>query len=150
MSGPKPSVDEAQKILYQMWNEVLQLSPAELERTDFVEDSTLYQLIRDLMTARTKAFRYAALTQIIAKAVSPNINCLTLQAKADPPGAFDARSFCKKVLVPFEREYLGGALGNSQDPYVSKPLRRAKIDPDIRREIKYQNIRTNGESYTTC
>ncbi len=139
MSGPKLLVDEAQKILYQMWNEVLQLSPAELERTDFVEDSTLYQLIRDLMTARTKAFRYAALTQIIAKAVSPNINCLTLQAKADPPGAFDARSFCKKVLVPFEREYLGGALGNSQDPYVSKPLRRAKIDPDIRREIKYQD-----------
>jgi len=77
------------------------------------------------------SYRYAILTQILAKTTEPSINALCLQAKAKDPGAFDARSFCKKTIVVFEEDKLGNALGGSKDPYVSKPLRHDVISPKL-------------------
>ena len=80
-----------------------------------------------------KALRYALLTQSVAVYVCPNIDALALQAGAPTASGrvtIDARSLCKKAVVPFERNRLSGILGRSNDPYVSKPLRRPRIEPD--------------------
>ena len=131
-------VSKAKEVLQSAWEEISRIPPAELDTTVFVEDPEIETKIRQLTSARTKAFRYALLTQILAKAAEPSINCCVLQAGAQISGAFDARSLCREVVVPFERTYLSNALGGSGDPYVSKPLRRPRItdDPEVTREIK--------------
>jgi hypothetical protein len=140
MSKPKAPVDKARMVLQSAWEEIAHIPPADLEETDFVEDPEVRRIINELMNARTKAFRYAALNQILAKSTEHDINCFALQAGADLKGAFDARSLCKQVVAPFDREHFKGALGASTDPYVSKPLRRAKISlaPNVIRQIKYR------------
>jgi hypothetical protein len=139
MSKVKNFLNEAAKILESAWQEVTSIPPADLETKYFVEDPNLRSIIGELVKARTKAFRYACITQVLAKATRPRLNCLALQASAGN-GSFDARSLCKKVVVPFEDQHFGGALGRSQDPYVSKPLRRPKISlgSGVIRQIKHQ------------
>jgi hypothetical protein len=51
-------------------------------------------------------FRYILLTGILAKNVDPSIHTRALQVKAPLDGAYDARSLCHKVVVPFERDAL--------------------------------------------
>jgi len=140
MSKPKALVNKARTVLQSAWEKIASIPPADLETTHFVEDPKLERIINGLVNARTKALRYAALNQILAKATEHGLNCLALQAGARLKGAFDARSLCKQVVVPFEREHFGGALWVSTDPYVSKPLRRAKISlvPNVIRQIKYK------------
>ena len=46
-----------------------------------------------------------------------------MQANAPIQGAFDARSLCHKVIVPFERRFLNDALCGSNEPYLNKPAR---------------------------
>lgn len=142
MSGDKASTnlsDKARRVLQSAWNEVVQIPAAKIDTTCFTEEPYA-SLIKQLINGRTKSFRYAVLTQILAKAADHRLNCLAVQAGAHIDGAFDARSLCKKVVVPFEREYLRSALGGSGDPYVSKPLRRMQIsmDQEVVRQIKHK------------
>jgi hypothetical protein len=139
MPGPEALADKTRRTLQQNWEEILQIPLADLETTSFVKDAKVRGIIHDLLNARTKAFRYAALTQTLAKAAEHSLSCFALQAGANLAGAFDARSLCRQVVVPFEQKHLGGALGNSPDPYVSKPLRRPRmsLEPDVVREIKH-------------
>ena len=140
MSKARTLANKARTVLQSAWGEIASIPSADLETTHFVEDPELERIINELVNARTKALRYAALNQILAKATEHGLNCLALQAGARLKEAFDARSLCKQVVVPFEREHFGGALGGSTDPYVSKPLRRAKISlaPNVIRQIKYK------------
>lgn len=59
--------------------------------------------------------------------------CLQMKAKDDlaevGKEAFDARTLCKKVVVPFEKLLLKGKLGGSSDPYVSNPARLPMVSP---------------------
>lgn len=59
--------------------------------------------------------------------------CLQMKAKDElatlGKAAFDARSLCKKVVVPFEKLILKGKLGGSNDPYVSNPARLPMVSP---------------------
>jgi hypothetical protein len=138
MSTPKDLQAEAKAVLESAWEQVKRIPTEDLESHHFVAEVELQAKIKELITARTKAFRYAVLTQALAKASQQDLNCLVLQAGAGLPGAFDARSLCKKVVVPFEGRYFPGVLGTSQDPYVSKPLRRPRVTLEERvlREIK--------------
>ncbi len=94
--------------------------------------------IRSILNGRTKSYKYALLTQVLAKALNGSVNALALQkqAKVDAGKPFDARSFCRKAVVPFEKDFMGGILGSSEDPYVSKPLRHALVSPDLLDHIK--------------
>jgi len=127
---------KAKEILNSAWAEIQNLSPNEVEKKSFVQDNELREKIKRLVNSDTKSFRYAILTQVLAKATDPSINCLSLQAKAKISEPFDARSFCKETVVPFERENLDNILGASGDPYVSKPLRHEMITLDIIEHIK--------------
>lgn len=140
MSGGNTSStlkDKAREVLLSFWDEVQRIPAANLEGTQFVKEDEIKNAIKRLINARTKAFRYALLNQVLAKVADSKLNCLVLQAGASIEGAFDARSLCKNVVIPFEQEHLGGTLGGSPDPYVSKPLRRSQVSPDAAREIKY-------------
>gem|GEM_PF-908263 len=130
-------IGKATETLEAYWSEILKIETEDIEKYTFVEDPAIEKNIRLLVNANTKAFRYAVLTQIVAKVVVPDLNCLALQKRANVKGAFDARSFCKKVVVPFEIRFLKHVLGGSPDPYVSKPLRRPIISFSSSAEIKY-------------
>lgn len=68
-------------------------------------------------------FKYILFTALLSKATDPNINPLCLQKKSQLPGAYDARTVCHKVIVPFEIEVLKKALGGSNEPFLNKPAR---------------------------
>lgn len=86
--------------------------------------------IKQVITGSHLTYRYILVTNLLAKATNPRINALALQVGADFDGAFDSRSLCHKVLVPFERDYLGGRLGRSNEPYLNKPARHKSLSED--------------------
>lgn len=70
-----------------------------------------------------KTYRYILFTALLAKAINASLNPLALQAGAPINGAYDARSLCHTVIVPFERKFLHNGLGGSNEPYLNKPAR---------------------------
>lgn len=75
-------------------------------------------------------YRYILITNLLAKATESTVNALALQVGADFNGAFDSRSLCHKVFVPFERDKLDGRLGRSNEPYLNKPARHKSLSSD--------------------
>ncbi len=78
------------------------------------------------------SIRYAILTQLLGKHAEPTRDLLCLQrgkqeSTAGPDGRWDPRGFCTRVVVPWVRRH-ESVLGTSGDPYVSKPLRRPRLD----------------------
>ncbi len=73
-------------------------------------------------------YRYILLTALTAKATDEKADIMSLQASDDTEGSYDARSFCKHVVFPFQREFLGDALdGSNEDPLVNNPGRHPRI-----------------------
>ncbi len=81
------------------------------------------QLVKEVISGSHKTYRYILVTGLLAKATNNDINPLALQAGAPLKGAYDARSLCHKVLVPFERDFLHNSLGGSNEPFLNKPAR---------------------------
>jgi len=127
--------EKARELLANVWDEIRNLPENRIRAESYV-DWKVEEEIRNVVRGRAKSFKYAILTQILAKVVEPEVNCLCLQEKAKVDGAFDARTFCKEVVLKFEREKGVFVLGGSPDPYVSKPLRHEFISLDLR-DIKY-------------
>lgn len=85
------------------------------------------ELIGEVILGSHLTYRYILTTGILAKATNPECDPLALQAGASSNGAYDARSLCHHVLVPMERELLGGRLGNSNEPFLNKPARYQEL-----------------------
>lgn len=85
-------------------------------------DNTL-ELISSVISGTHKTYKYILVNGLLAKATVSKANPLALQAGAPIKGAFDARSLCHNVLVPFERNFLQNALGGSNEPFLNKPAR---------------------------
>lgn len=75
-------------------------------------------------------YKYILVTALAAKATDASINPLCLQAKSSLPGAYDARTVCHGVIVPFEKNILGKALGGSNEPFLNKPARFTELSKD--------------------
>lgn len=73
-------------------------------------------------------YKYILVTALLAKATDPAVNPLCLQTKSDLPGSYDARTICHGVLVQFEKDELGKALGGSNEPFLNKPARFTELD----------------------
>lgn len=86
--------------------------------------------ISSVITGSHLTYRYILITNLLAKATNKQANALALQVGADFDGAFDSRSLCHKVIVPFERDHLGGKLGRSNEPYLNKPARHKAMSPE--------------------
>jgi hypothetical protein len=132
MTPVEVDAEKAKEILRERWEEISREEPK-----DFVKDKKLSEVIRSSVNSKTKLFRYAILTQVLAKVANSSADCRCLQVKRGGLGAFDARSFCKKVVVEFDREN-DSVIGQpaSGDPYVSKPLRHKEFSERYRNEIK--------------
>lgn len=73
-------------------------------------------------------YRYLLFTALTAKATDANIDILSLQASDGAEGSYDARSFCKHVIFPFQREFLDDVLdGSNEDPLVNNPGRHPRL-----------------------
>lgn len=79
--------------------------------------------IKAVLNGNHKTYKYILINGLLAKATNEKINALALQAGAPISGAFDARSLCHNVLVPFERDFLQNSLGGSNEPFLNKPAR---------------------------
>ena len=84
--------------------------------------------IQSIICGYHLTFRYILVTGVLGKAADGNIHPRSLQAGANLPGSYDARSLCHDVFVPFEREHLEDALGGSNEPYLNKPARFPSIE----------------------
>ena len=83
----------------------------------------LKQNIVNVITGPHKTFRYMMITGLLAAVTDEHLNPLCLQASAGVAGAFDARSLAFYVIVPFEKSWLKGRLGASNEPGANKPMR---------------------------
>lgn len=97
------------------------------------------------VNSRVVSIRFAIVTQLLGKVAEPSRDLLCLQkgvASSDADsvsGRWDPRSFCVKVVVPWNRKN-EGVLGASGDPYVNNPLRRPRLDDG------WVNIRTGDRA----
>lgn len=109
--------DEAREWLDGAWDRVLE--------TGIREPDTE---IDRLVNSSVLSIRYAILTQMLGKIADANRSLLSLQLGAKgSQGAWDARSFCSAVIVPWVADN-HDVLGRSPDPYVNNPLRRQRLD----------------------
>lgn len=83
--------------------------------------------ISDVLQGSHKTYRYVLITSLLAKSTDEDADVFSLQAQDDSIGAYDARSLCHKVIVPFERDILPNGLGGSNEPYLNKPARFPRI-----------------------
>ena len=95
----------------------------------------LTPLIQSCLTSRTKTYHYVLPTQLLAKAVDPDLDAHCLQAGYNVPGAFDARTVAHKVIVPFDQAN-HRVLGGSPEPYVNNPLRVPAVTAEYRAQQK--------------
>lgn len=73
-------------------------------------------------------YRYILFTALAAKTADDRIDILSLQASDETDGSYDARSFCKHVIFPFQREFLDDVLdGSNEDPLVNNPGRHPRL-----------------------
>jgi hypothetical protein len=124
----------------------------------------ILELISSVLTGTHKTYKYVLLTGLLAKATDNNVDPLALQAGAPLKGAYDARSLCHGVLVPFERNFLQNALGGSNEPFLNKPARFTHLsdknavrngnDRETLNTLIYifKNIKTSAdaEQYLAC
>lgn len=75
-------------------------------------------------------YKYVLFTALLSKATDQTINPLCLQKKSTLTGAYDARTVCHKVIVPFEMETLEKALGGSNEPFLNKPARFPELSKE--------------------
>ncbi len=96
--------------------------------TDYIDDPTLRAAISRVVNSSTKSYRYVLPTQLLAKLADDSLDCRCLQVARGGEGAFDARSVCHKVVVPFDQGN-ENVLGGSPEPYVNNPLRHPEVSP---------------------
>lgn len=119
MSDLSESVDnaDAQRTLDREWNRVLNN-----DKHDYLDDPEAAQKIREVLNASQLTYKYILVTNILAKAVNPDIHYRAMQAQWDSPGAYNARSLGHDVLVEWEKDH-GERLGGSNEPFLNKPAR---------------------------
>ena len=59
--------------------------------------------IDDVINGTHKTFRYMLVTGLLAAVTDVKLHPRCLQVTSGVDGAFDARSFCQEVIVPFEK-----------------------------------------------
>lgn len=139
MSRSSQSVDnaEAQRTLNREWNRVLND-----DEHDYLDDSKAAQKIHEVLNGSQLTYKYILVTNVIAKAVNPDIHYRAMQAQWDHPGAYNARSLGHAVLVEWEKAH-GERLGGSNEPFLNKPARY----PSFSMENSYRSEDAHARLY---
>jgi len=91
-----------------------------------LSNDVLAEIIEFLLIKSThKTYKYVLVNGLLG-ATGGN-NPLVLQKGSTLPNAWDARSLCHKVLVPFERSAMDSKLGGSNEPFLNKPARFTEL-----------------------
>lgn len=110
---------DAQRVLYTAYKEAQKPGNHGCTHSDFI----------DFVLDNThKTYKYVLVNALLAKATNQAINPLCLQKKSLLPGSYDARTICHDVLVKFEKDELGKALGGLNEPFLNKPARFTDLD----------------------
>ena len=121
--------EHAKAILGRFWSETeCSESNSDAGSSDEV-DGNIRSKIHRLMSSETVAFVYSLPTQLLGKLTDPRLDALCLQRGESSESQWDPRSLATSVVVPWVRDNQN-VLGNSPDPYVSNPLRQARVLPD--------------------
>ena len=99
------------------------------------DHASLRDRIIACLTSATKSYHYVLPTQVLSKCVNRRLDCRSLQAAYNKPGAFDARTVAHDVIVPFDQAN-HRVLGGSGEPYVNNPLRCPAIIKKYRGQQK--------------
>ncbi len=115
------SQDKINKWLECQWTAAIQNPESEADPT-----------MDPLINSQTLSIRYALMTQLLGKIEDERRGILYLQQSGEETSArkgrpWDARSFCKNIIVPWNRT-ANNVLGTSPDPYVNNPLRRSHLE----------------------
>ncbi|GAB3041267.1 hypothetical protein GCM10025298_33560 [Natronobiforma cellulositropha] len=109
---------------------------------DYLDDEFAASKIGEVLNASQLTYKYILVTNVIAKAVNPNIHYRAMQAQWVNPGAYNARSLGHQVLVEWEKEH-GERLGGSNEPFLNKPARY----PDFSMENSYRSEKAHTRLY---
>lgn len=110
---------------------IQQLFGSALTETGESLPPTVRDGISRIINGPHKTFRYMLVTGLLVAVSDSRLNPRCLQMNAGCEGAYDARSLCQKVIVPFEKTYLQGRLGASNEPFANKTARADMIDERI-------------------
>jgi len=109
----------ARELLDKLWAEVL----AEAE-------STLDPILDNLVESKSVSIRFSLPTQLLGKIVDSKLDALCLQkGDATDDSTWNPRTFAQAVIVPWVADNQN-VLGTSADPYVSKPLRKPRLEAE--------------------
>jgi hypothetical protein len=98
-----------------------------------IEDKTISppadvaKSLESILSSSELTFKYILVTGILAKYVNHKVHSRALQAGSQLSGAYDARSLCHHVVVPFEKTK-GNLFGLSNEPFLNKPARHKEHD----------------------
>lgn len=111
--------DEAGSLLRSTWEEVNERGESRYIN-DYIVRQGLRQVIRNDEYA-TKTFKYMLLTNVLAKAVNPNVHYRALKAKGSSLSvSFNSGGLATEVVTDWEKDN-GQRLGGSNEPRTNKP-----------------------------
>lgn len=114
-----PDTEQARKLLDELWLSI---------QTE--ENPPTSTEIDHLIDSNTVAIRYCLPTQLLGKLTDQKLDCLCFQkGDGSSDSMWDPRGFASKVIVPWVMANQN-VLGTSSDPYVSKPLRKPRLERD--------------------
>jgi len=114
-----PNAEAARKLLDELWTEILS-----------EPDSATNPEIDELIDSNSVSIRFCLPTQLLGKLTDSKLDCLCLQkGDGESDSMWDPRGFATKVLVPWVMANQN-VVGTSADPYVSKPLRKPRLESD--------------------
>jgi len=128
-------VEKCRKLFPLAWQKMVEKVGQIGAMPDTSLDENFRQAITRCVNSKTKTYRYVLPTQLLAKAADASVDCRSLQATGKRKGAFDARSICDDIIVPFDKSN-HNVLGGSPEPYVNNPLRQPEITERYRNKQK--------------
>jgi len=131
---------QAEELLRETWREV-----SNSDETEYVEDHVIRQGINQIIQAEkrgTRTFRYILLTNVLAKAVNPDIHALALKDQSDLEVSFNSGGLATNVVTEWEKDN-GERLGGSNEPRTASIYyRQSELNEDYDAQIKdlYQTL----------
>jgi hypothetical protein len=95
----------------------------------YVADAELATKISQAVNHKQVAYRFLLPIQLLGKVTEPSLDCRSMQAGANRPGAWNARTLGSEVVAPWNARQ-AHVLGTSTDPYVGNPARRPMMTAD--------------------
>ena len=132
--------DEAETLLRKTWREV-----TDSEESAYVDDYIIQQGLKQVIHAEkygTRTFKYILTTNVLAKAVNPEIHALALQDQSDLDGSFNSGGLATDVVTDWEKDN-GQRLGGSNEPRTNSVYYRQSelnTDYEVRNDELYQTM----------